>query len=279
MLDRERVRALLAHPRFERAIMAVIVLNAITIGCETSSFVMGWIGEPLHVVDRVVVGVFVLELTARLYAHRGAFFKDPWNWFDAAIVGIALVPASGPASVLRTLRIMRALRLVTVVPSMRRVTSALMAAIPGMASILGLLIIIMYVAAVMATQWFGRTAPEFAEIPTSLFTLFQVMTGEGWPEIADQIMGAHPWAWVFFVAYIVVSSFVVLNLFIAVVVNAMDDESTSAEEQRTDDRLRTIMEELARLHTKLDALSTQARNRGQGDGPEAESSPSLSNAG
>ncbi|WP_246090680.1 ion transporter [Nonomuraea deserti] len=276
------MRALLAHPRFERAIMAVIVLNAITIGCETSSFVMGWIGEPLHVVDRVVVGVFVLELTARLYAHRGAFFKDPWNWFDAAIVGIALVPASGPASVLRTLRIMRALRLVTAVPSMRRVISALMAAIPGMASILGLLIIIMYVAAVMATQWFGRTAPAyFAEIPTSLFTLFQVMTGEGWPDIAGQIMDAHPWAWVFFVAYILVSSFVVLNLFIAVVVNAMDDESTSVEEQRTDDRLRAITEELARLHTKLDALSPRAESRAgeQADGSEDEPSPSLSNAG
>jgi voltage-gated sodium channel len=276
LLDRERVRALLAHPRFERAIMAVIVLNAITIGCETSSFVMGWIGEPLHVVDRVVVGVFVLELTARLYAHRGAFFTDPWNWFDAAIVGIALVPASGPASVLRTLRIMRALRLVTAVPSMRKVISALMA------SILGLLIIIMYVAAVMTTQWFGRTAPAyFAEIPTSLFTLFQVMTGEGWPDIAGQIMGAHPWAWVFFVAYILVSSFVVLNLFIAVVVNAMDDESTSVEEQRTDDRLRAITEELARLHTKLDALAPQAGSRAgeQADGSGDEPSPSLSNAG
>ncbi|TDC05362.1 ion transporter [Nonomuraea longispora] len=277
MLDRERVRALLAHPRFERAITAVILLNAITIGCETSSFVMGWIGEPLHVVDRVVVGVFVLELAARLYAHRGAFFKDPWNWFDTAIVAIALVPASGPASVLRTLRIMRALRLVTAVPSMRRVISALLAAIPGMASILGLLIIIMYMAAVMATQWFGRTAPAyFGEIPTSLFTLFQVLTGEGWPDIADQIMDVHPWAWIFFVAYILVSSFVVLNLFIAVVVNAMDDESTSAEEQRTDDRLKAITEELARLHAKLDALQPPARAGDPADG--SGTSASLSNA-
>lgn len=231
------------------------MINAITIGCETSSYLTDRIGGFLHAVDRIALAIFTVELAARLYAYRGTFFKDPWNWFDAAIVTIALIPASGPTSVLRALRIMRALRLVSVVPSMSKVVGALFAAMPGMAAIVGLLLLVMYVSAVLATQLFGGIAPEyFDELPTSLFTLFQVMTGEAWPDIAQTVMAEKPWAWVFFVGYILMSSYVVLNLFIAVVVNAMDDQNTSAEEQRTEDHLAAILNELARLHARIDAI-------------------------
>ncbi|MER5318455.1 ion transporter [Streptosporangium roseum] len=231
------------------------MINAITIGCETSSYLTDRIGGFLHVVDRVALAGFTVELVARLYAHRGGFFKDPWNWFDAIIVVVALIPASGPTSVLRTLRIMRALRLVAAVPSMRKVVGALFAAMPGMGAIIGLLVLVMYVSAVMATQLFGELVPEhFDELPTSLFTLFQVMTGEAWPDIAQKVMAEKPWAWLFFVGYSLMASYVVLNLFIAVVVNAMDDQNTSAEEQRTEDQLTTVLNELARLHDRIDAM-------------------------
>lgn len=255
MPDRQRVRAFLSAPRTERAILVLIVLNGITIGLETSTFLVDRIGGLLHLVDQAVLIVFVVEIAARVYSHRGAFFKDPWNWFDAIIVGIALIPASGPASVLRALRILRALRLVSAVPNMRRVVAALLSAIPGMASIIGLLLLTMYVSAVLATVQFGPTSPEyFEDLPTSLFTLFQIMTGESWPEIVQQVMTQHPWAWLFFVVYILASSFVVLNLFIAVVVNAMDAQTVSAEERETDERLTALMQELARLHVKIDSL-------------------------
>ncbi|MEV6865651.1 ion transporter [Streptosporangium subroseum] len=251
------MRSFLETSRFQRALVAVIVLNAITIGCETSSYLTDRIGGLLHVVDRIILAVFVVELAVRLYAYRGAFFKDPWNWFDALIVGIALIPASGPASVLRALRILRALRLVSAVPSMRKVVAALLAAIPGMAAIIGLLLLVMYISAVLSTKLFGEIAPEyFAELPTSLFSLFQIMTGEAWPDIAEQVMQEQPWAWVFFVGYILISTFVVLNLFIAVVVNAMDDQNTSAEEQRTENQLTAVLDELTRLHAKIDAMQT-----------------------
>ncbi|WP_326823731.1 ion transporter [Streptosporangium sp. NBC_01756] len=240
------------------------MINAITIGCETSSYLTDRIGGFLHVVDRVALAVFAVELVARLYSYRGGFFKDPWNWFDATIVVIALIPASGPASVLRTLRIVRALRLVAAVPSMRKVVGALFAAMPGMGAIIGLLVLVIYVSAVMATQLFGATVPEyFDELPTSLFTLFQIMTGEAWPNIAQEVIAEKPWAWVFFVGYILMASYVVLNLFIAVVVNAMDDQNTSAEEQRTEDQLTTVLAELARLHARLDAMQSVPRSASQ----------------
>ncbi|MBB5131485.1 voltage-gated sodium channel [Thermocatellispora tengchongensis] len=253
------MRAILETRSFERAIVTVIVVNAITIGCETSAFLVEHAGGLLQAIDRIAVTIFAGELAARLYVYRGSFFRDPWNWADLTIVLVALVPAGGSASVLRTLRVLRALRLISTVPSMRRVVSGLLAAVPGMASIIGLLLLVMYVSAVMATEMFGPVAPAyFADLPTSLFTLFQIMTGESWPDIVQQVMSARPWAWIFFVGYILVSSFVVLNLFIAVVVNAMDDENTSEEEQRTDDRLIAIMDEIARLHAKLDSLQAAA---------------------
>jgi len=249
------VRSSLESPLVERFIIAVIVFNAITIGAETSAFLTERIGGVLHVADRIVVAIFVVELAARLYAYRGAFFKDPWNWFDTVIVAIALIPASGPASVLRTLRVLRALRLVSVIPSMRKVVNALLAATPGMASIIGLLALVMYVFAVLTTQLFGKVAPDyFDELPTSLFSLFQIMTGEAWPEIAEQVMEEKPWAWIFFVVYILMTTFVVLNLFVAVVVNAMDDYNTSAEEQRTEDKLNTVLKELSRLNATVEAM-------------------------
>lgn len=250
MFSPQAVRDRLESPGVQRFIVAVIVINSITIGAETSVTVMDRAGWALHLLDRLALGIFIVELLARVYAYRRDFLKDPWNWFDAIIIGIALIPHSGPASVLRSLRILRALRLVSRVPSMRRVVSALLAAIPGMISVIGLLGLVVYVAAVMAVNLFGKEVPEyFGGLPRSLFSLFQIMTGEGWPDIADATMEQHPMAWMFFVGYILLSSFVVLNLFMAVVVSAMDREP--------DPELQQVLGELARLHAKIDALTQQ----------------------
>ncbi len=255
MSRRERLRSIIEARPFQRTIIAIIALNAITHGTATFDGLPEQVLGFLHAVDRIALAIFVMEIAVRLYAYGWAFFRDPWSVFDALIVGIALVPVTGPTSVLRTLRILRALRLISAVPSMRRVVSALLSAIPGMASIIGLLLLVMYVSAVISTEMFGRIAPDyFADLPTSLFSLFQIMTGEAWPDIADQVMSEMPWAWIFFVGYILTSSYVVLNLFIAVVVNALDDETVSREEKRTEDKLDTILQELARLHARIDAL-------------------------
>ncbi|MGQ0715961.1 MAG: ion transporter [Pseudonocardiales bacterium] len=265
MTWRERLRSRVDDDRFQRFIIAVIVVNAVTLGLETSDRVVAQFGELLHVVDRVALAIFVVELVLRLTAHGWRFFRDPWSVFDFVIVGIALVPASGAFSVLRALRILRVLRLVALVPSMRGVVEALLSAVPGMASIAALLGLLIYVAAVMATQLFGDGVPDrFGDLGTSLFTLFQVMTTDDWANVARAAMAVEPLAWIFFVVYMLLSTFAVLNLFIAVVVRAMEEQVATevkadvAEHQRKDavaaatilDEVRALRAEVAELRAR-----------------------------
>lgn len=222
---RDQVRQLVESKGFQNFIISVIVFNAVTLALETSSSILSAYGGVLHALDYSALAIFVLELLAKFYVYRRNFFRDSWNMFDLLVVGIALVPAAGPFAVLRALRVLRVLRLISVVPSMRKVVSGLLAAVPGMASIAALLGLIVFVAGVMSTKMFSTVSPEnFGDLGTSLFTLFQVMTGEAWPDIAKDVMEQVPMAWIFFVVYILVSSFAVLNLFIAVVVSAMEDQ-------------------------------------------------------
>ena len=251
----QRLRELVEAPWFNHAIIVVIVINAITLGLETSPTAMQRHGALLHQLDRIALAIFVVELALRFVAYRLAFFRDPWRLFDLVVVGISLLPASGAFSVIRALRVLRVLRLVSIVPSMRRVVNALLGALPGMGSIAALLAIVLYVAAVMATKLFGSISPEyFGDMGRTAFTLFQVMTMEGWADIARELMLQAPWAWAFFVIYILVSTFTVLNLFIAVVVNAMQDQVAS-DIKDTDERLAEAAHvERAQMLAELRAL-------------------------
>ncbi len=249
---RERVRVLIEDVRFEQAITALIVANAITLGLETSPAVVARFGDVLHVIDRTALGVFVVELLSRFFVYRRRFFHDPWRVFDFVVVGIALMPASGAFSALRVLRV---LRLVSLVPSMRGVVSALLTALPGMASIVGLMALVLYVSAVLATKLFRAIAPEFfGDLGASLFTLFQVMTVEGWPDIARGVMAQSPYAWMFFVAYLLIATFMVLNLFIAVVVNAMQSQVTEDLKGEGEAHTRLILDEVRALRQEIEAL-------------------------
>ena len=260
-----QARALVERKGFQRLVIVLIVFNAITLGLETSERIMASYGGVLHVLDRITLAVFVAELLLRLYGYGWRFFRDPWNIFDSLVIGIALVPATGPLSVLRTLRVLRVLRLVSAVPSMRRVVSGLLAAVPGMASVASLLALVIFVAGVMATKLFGAIAPVyFGDLGTSLFTLFQIMTGEAWPDVAREVMAGAPLAWIFFVIYILISSFAVLNLFIAVVVSGMEDQVTSdlaeAEERNAAAQARSdalILEEVRALRAEVAELRAE----------------------
>ncbi|MGH3912088.1 MAG: ion transporter [Pseudonocardiaceae bacterium] len=259
---RDHLRSLVDSSRFQQFIVAVIVLNAITLGLETSDRVMGELGLLLHTLDRIALAIFVVEIVLRLLAHGRHFFRDPWSVFDFVIIGIALIPASGAFSVLRAVRILRVLRLVALVPSMRGVVAALLTAVPGMASIATLLGLLIYVSAVMATQLFGAGVPErFGDLGMSLFTLFQVMTTDDWAAIAQEAMAVQPLAWIFFVIYLLVSTFAVLNLFIAVVVRAMEEQIATevkadvAEHQRKDEVAATaILIEIRALRAEIAEL-------------------------
>jgi voltage-gated sodium channel len=230
----QRIGQFVADSRIQHLILALIVFNAVLLGLETSPAVMVQHGDLLRALDRALLSVFVLELSLRLYAHRGAFFRDPWSVFDLIVVGIALVPASGPFAVLRALRVLRVLRVLTLVPSMRRVVGALLSAIPGLSSIALVLLLVFYVFAVIATHLFGPAFPDwFGHLGRSLYTLFQVMTLESWSMgIARPVMEQVPFAWAFFIVFILFATFTMLNLFIAIIVNAMQTFS-EGEHQST----------------------------------------------
>ncbi|WP_291994728.1 ion transporter [Candidatus Accumulibacter sp. ACC003] len=258
---RQRLRAWLEQPRVQNFIIALIVLNAALLGLETSASAMAATGGLIAVFDRAILAVFVGEIALRLYAHRAAFWRDPWSVFDLAVVAIALLPASGPLAVLRALRVLRVLRLLTMVPSMRRVVSALLAAIPGLGSIALVLLIIYYVFAVIATKLFAAAHPEwFGDLARSLFTLFQIMTLESWSMgIARPVMENFPYAWTFFIPFILVATFTMLNLFIAIIVNAMQSY-TEAEQHDTNLAVQAAREHIeADLHAEMRSLRDEIR--------------------
>ena len=232
----------ITHPWFERFIIAVIVLNAITLGLETSKTVMGAVGPILQAIDRIVLFIFVAELIARMIVFRGRFWTDPWSLFDFSIVAITLIPATGNLSVFRALRILRALRLVSAVPSVRRVVEGLLRAIPSMGSVILLLLLINYIFAVITTKLYGADFDEmFGSIGASFYTLFQIMTLEGWSgDVVRPVMAKHPFAWAVFVPYIVIVTFAVLNLFIGIIVDAMQTQSDETREAVEETREKVI---------------------------------------
>ncbi|MBC8051380.1 MAG: ion transporter [Chitinophagales bacterium] len=255
---REQLRAIIEHKSWERFITGVIIVNAIMLGLETNAGAMAAIGPFIEALDKAILAIFVVEIAARLYVHRAAFWRDPWSIFDFVVVAIALAPASGDLAVLRSLRVIRALRLISTVQSMRRVVNGLMQAIPGMGAVIMLLLLILYVFSVMATKLYGETAPElFGTLGDSAFSLFIVMTLEGWADMARQVMVKHPSAWLFFLIFILTTSFAVLNLFIGIIVDAMQQEQEAemaADRVRDAANMGEIVKELREVKAELAAI-------------------------
>ena len=258
---RGALAVLAENPRFQRAIIALIVVNAITLGLETSPAIMATAGPALVALDHVVLAIFVAELAIRIGACGWSFFRDPWSIFDFVVVGLALAPSTENFSVLRALRVLRVLRLITAVPQMRRVVGGLLAALPGLGSVVAILALLFYVAAVMATQLFGGDFPPwFGTLWNSLYSLFQIMTLESWSMgIVRPVMEVQPYAWAFFVPFILIATFTMLNLFIAVVVNAMqsyhDQESEHVEASHTEHA--ELLAEVRALRSDLQALKAE----------------------
>jgi voltage-gated sodium channel len=237
---RQRLVETIEAPFVRYSILAVIVINAITLGLATSPTVMGQVGDILLFVDNFVLGIFIVELSIKFFAYGWRFFLSGWNIFDAVVVSFSLLPATGDLSILRALRIIRAMRILSVIPHMRHVIQALIDAMPGMGSVMALLAIIFYIFAVMATRLFGETFPDwFGTVGESLYSLFQIMTLESWSMgIARPVMEVYPFAWLLFVPFIIITAFAVLNLFIGLLVNTMQ----SAYEAEREDEMNKLRE-------------------------------------
>ncbi len=267
MLD--RIKSILGSRTFELGITGLIVLNAITLALETWPAAETRFGGLFHIVDRTILVVFVVEITMRLLVHRLRFFTDPWSLFDFTVVAISLLPTTGALSVLRAFRVLRVLRLISFVPSLRRVVGALLEALPGLGSITLLLGLLYFVFAVMATKLYGAEFPDwFGSLGASAYTLFQVMTLESWSMgIVRPVMESHPYAWLFFVPFILATSFTVLNLFIGIIVSAMQSEhEATAEADRAALHLETegVMAEVKALRTEISELRALIRAQGTG---------------
>lgn len=246
---RGQVQKVIEANWFINFIIVVILVNAATLGMQTSQSLVDGYGFWLNLLDQIALGVFIVELLLKMFVYRLRFVRDGWNVFDFLIVAIALMPASGGLSVLRALRILRVFRLVSVIPSMRKVVDGLLRAMPGMGSVVALIAVVFYVGAVLATSLFGEAFPQwFGTIGESLYSLFQIMTLESWSMgIVRPVMEEFSWAWAFFVPFIICTSFAVLNLFIGVMVTAMDDGAEAAG-QRDE-----MMQELKSMHEDMHA--------------------------
>ncbi len=261
--SRLRVAEWIESTRVVRVITALILINAVTLGLETDPDVMQEWGSILMILDRSFLIVFSIEILLKLYAYRMAFFRSGWNVFDFLIVSIAWVPSSGPLSVLRAFRVLRVLRLLSVVPQMRRVITALGHSIPGMSSVVGVLGLIFYVCAVLTTKLFG-THPDpqmqewFGSVGASSYTLFQVMTLESWSMgIVRPTMELFPWSWVFFVPFIIITSFAVLNLFIGIIVDAMQMAQEKPREEDRGEIKSFTHDEITLILSRMDALQRE----------------------
>ena len=263
---RNAVRNLVENPYFTGFITLLILVNAVTLGMETDQEVMASIGPQLHAFDTAVLLVFTAELVLKFYAYRLSIFKSGWNWFDLIIVGVAWIPASGNLSVMRALRVLRVLRLISVVPQMRRVISAIGHSIPGMISVVGVLGLIFYVSSVLATRLFGMHPDPnmqewFGSINASAYTLFQIMTLESWSMgVVRPTMELFPWAWAFFLPFIIITSFAVLNFFIGIIVDSMQiAQKLEAEEEGNPKEQPATRHDIQQLLTKIEALETMTK--------------------
>ncbi len=240
---------------FQNFIIAVIVVNGIVLGFQTSRTLSPATVHLLEVIDQACLLVFCLELVMKLIVYRLSFFKSGWNVFDFLIVAIALVPSSGSLSILRAFRILRVLRLVTAVASFRRVVSGMLLAIPGVGSVGGLLLLVFYISGVLSTMLFGEDFPQwFGTLGKSMYSLFQIMTLESWSMgIVRPVMEVQPYAWVFFIPFITVTTFTVLNLFIGIVVDAMATvkETENKELHKEHEDIETL---IAKLHQEVKEL-------------------------
>ncbi len=249
---RARLIAIVDHRLFRQTVLALILINAVVLALETIPAVADRAGTALRIADTVTLCLFALEIAMRIGARGRAFFKDPWSVFDFLVVAVSLSSLSG-LSALRAFRVFRILRLLNAFPRLRIVINALLSALPGVASVGVVLVIILFVASVIATKLFGQNNPDlFGDLFTSMFTLFQVMTLEGWPDVADTVLENTPYAWIFFVVFIMVATLTMLNLFVAIIVGAMENEAMAdtATRQGQDD----ILNELRAIRTRLDAL-------------------------
>ena len=251
-------------PWFNWGVMGIIVLNAIVLGLETSPWLMALAGAWLEGANQFFLGLFILEACVKITAvwpKPSRYFKDGWNAFDFLVIVVCLLPSTGElATLARLVRLLRVLRLVSALPELRLIVATLVRSIPSMFNVLCLMSIIFYIYALAGYHLFHDIDPtHWRSLGISALTLFRVVTLEDWTDVMYAAMNHYWWAWAYFVSFVVLGTFVVVNLFIAVVLNNLDEAKSERLRQLTappsrEDLLRELRatrDSLARLEERL----------------------------
>ena len=252
---RDKLRNFIEHKVVTNFILAVIAYNAIALGLLTYPNISASFGSFLQNTCFACVIIFTIELFIKLFVYGKSFFKDGWNNFDFVLIAMSWIPTGGVFSSFRAFRILRTLRLVTRMQKLRIIVQAIIESIPNVGWASLLLLLIFYIFAIMGTTLFGESFAEyFGTIGKSMFTLFQVMTLEAWVDIARTIMETMPYAWIYFLSFILVSSFIVMNVIVGVIVNAIGEISAKSKlmhERNNRKNMTEVERELNKLKRQL----------------------------
>ena len=260
----DRLRVFVESPPFHRTVVALILANAALMGLETSQAIVAQWGGAMAVAQVAFQVAFVIEISLRLAAHGrrpAAFFWDGWNVFDFVVVATSFLPVAGAfTTVARLARVLRVARLVSALPELRLIVGTMLRSIPSLGHVVALLGLLLYVYGVFGYHLFAGDAPQhWGSLPLAFQSLVQVLTLEGWVEMQDAVLPKHPWAWAYFGSFIVVAVFVVINLFIAVVINNL--ESTREDEKRRSDEVSSdaVLREAVALRERIESLEALLR--------------------
>lgn len=260
---RETLGNLVDHAYVQRFIVVVLLLNAATLGMDTSPEIMAKYGDLINSINTIIPIIFVIEVGTRLIARGRGFFKESWNIFDIVIISISFLPSGSAFSALRALRVLRVLHVISLVPRMRHVVAAMIRSLPQIGSILALLVIVSYISAVIVTHLYGFDYPElFGSIGRSMLTLFQLMTLEGWAaEVVRPVMETHPYSVFLFIPYMLMTAFAILNLFTAVLVDSMQILQQNYTRERADEQTtHAITQEMLGVKADIQTLTQEVKN-------------------
>ena len=272
----ERCKRIAESTRFQAFIFAVILLNAVALGLQTYDGIDEDIGPVLHIINDVCVGIFVVELAIRITAYGSRpqdFFRDGWNVFDFIVITAAFVPGVRESTtLLRLARLLRVVRIVTVLPEFRIIVRGMARSLPPIGSLALLALLLMYVYGMVGWILFHEGDPEnWGNLGDAMLSLFVMMTLENWPNYLEAAQEIHSWSWIYFVTYIVLASFRLFNVLIAVVLTSM--EAARAEDERLARRIQRelrdereeLVEAMRSLRSAVDELEERIERRG---GPE-----------
>lgn len=250
---------LVQSSRFSNFIIIVVLVNSIVLGLQTSPSITEHIGHFLNILDKVCLYIFVLEALIKISSFRLKYFKNGWNCFDFLIVLFSLLadfPALSSLRVLRIIRVFRAFKLISGTKHLQTIVSVIGKSIPSISWTILLLLIIYYVFAIIGTTLFGEVfSAWFGSIGKSMYSLFQIMTLESWSMgISRPVMNVYPYAWAFFIPFILITSFVVLNVLVGIVVNSFGEITSSKSQITTKEKV--FLKEIEIIKHHLDNLET-----------------------